>query len=338
MITEFILNDKLAFVQAFPQIRNPDDTLITKAESHVTSSWWRFYCTMQGHYGMPSIYGHHVIVRLTALQHVGGWDETKVAEDWSTSTRMLVGGWQGKFIDYGTDDPNMVSGEMSPPTLEGQQKQKNKWATGATELIRDSLAGWMRSPLPWHYRFGLLIRLTSFPTTSLRLVGQLLVLMWIVFAGLNGENSPALDYALLSAAMLSAWLVYWAAVSITYAREGNASKALGILIFVPVQMAYTLSIMPHILHGVYKGMRYAINTFVITPKRIEYHSSIWRLVVNQRVALAMAVLFASPSLLLPFDVPGYVRYAALSMLFSSLMTVLGVLLVPVTQWLRELSR
>ena len=39
-----------------------------------------------------------------------------------------------------------------------------------------------------------------------------------------------------------------------------------------------------------------------------------------------------------FDVPGYVRYAALSMLFSSLMTVLGVLLVPVTQWLRELSR
>jgi cellulose synthase/poly-beta-1,6-N-acetylglucosamine synthase-like glycosyltransferase len=334
MTTEFLLNDKLAFVQATPQIRNPDDTLITKAESHVATSWWRFCCTMQGHYSMPSIYGHHVIVRLAALQHVGGWDETKVAEDWSTSTRMLVSGWQGKFVDYGTDDPNMISGEMTPLTLEGQQKQKGKWATGGTELMRASLAGWLRSSLPWHYRFGLLIRLTSFPTASFRLVGHLLAPMWVVLAGLMGERSPPLAFALLSASLQSTWLVFYAAFSITYAREGNISKALGMLVFVPVQMVYTLPIMPHILHGVYKGLRYAINAFVVTPKRFEYNSSIWRLVVKQRMAFVMAALFASPSLLLPFDVPGYVRYAALWMLFSSLMTVLGVLLVPVTQWWR----
>jgi len=59
-------------------------------------------------------------------------------------------------------------------------------------------------------------------------------------------------------------------------------------------------------------------------------------VVNQRMAFVMAAVFAAPSLLLPFDVPSHVRYAALWMLCSSLMTVVGVLLVPVTQWLRRL--
>ena len=104
----------------------------------------------------------------------------------------------------------------------------------------------------------------------------------------------------------------------------------------PVQIIYTLPIMPHILQGVYKGLRQAMNTFVITPKRYESNSSIWRLVINQRMAFSMAALFASPSLLLPFHVPGYVQYVALWMLFWSLMTVLGVVLVPLTQWLRGL--
>ena len=335
MITEFLLDDTLGFVQALTQVRNPDDTLITKAESHILSSWCRFYLAMQGHYGMPSITGHHAIVRLTALQDVGWWDETKVAEDWSTSTRMLISGWHGKFTDYGTDDPNVISGEMSPPTLEGQQKQKGKWATGGTELARAHLADWLRSPLPWNYRLDLLIRLTSFPTTSLRLVGRLLAPVWIVFAGLHGEYTPVLGFALFSASMQSVWMLYRGAISIAHLREGKVAKAVGVLVFVPVQMTYALPIVPHVLLGVYKGMRYAVNTFVVSPKRIEYHSSIWRLVATQRMALAMAALLAMPSLLLPFGVPGYVRYATVTMLLASLSTVLGVLLVPVTQWFRK---
>jgi hypothetical protein len=63
----------------------------------------------------------------------------------------------------------------------------------------------------------------------------------------------------------------------------------------------------------------------------------WHLEVTQRMALAMAAVLAMPSLLLPFGVPGYVRYATVSMLLGSLMTVAGVVLVPVTQWLRESS-
>jgi hypothetical protein len=50
---------------------------------------------------------------------------------------MLLAGWQGKWVDYAPTDPNMISGEMSPPTLEGQQKQRGKWATGRSELMRD---------------------------------------------------------------------------------------------------------------------------------------------------------------------------------------------------------
>ena len=337
MVTEFLQNDRLGFVQGLTQVRNPDDTLITKAESHVVTSWCRFYLAMQGHYGMPSINGHHAIVRLTALQAVGGWDETKVAEDWATSTRLLVAGWDGKFTDYGTDEPSMISGEMSPPTLEGQQKQKGKWATGGTELAREHLAGWLRSSLPWNYRFDLLIRLTSFPTTSLRLLGRLLAPLWVVVAGVSGEYTPALGFALLSASMQSAWILYRGAISVAYVREGKIGKALGVLVFVPVQMTYALPIVPHILLGVYKGMRYAINTFVVSPKRVDGHSSVWRLVITQRMALVMAALLAAPSLLLPLGVPGYVRYATVTMLVASVMTVLGVVLVPVTQWLRQLS-
>ncbi|MDQ6703752.1 MAG: glycosyltransferase family 2 protein [Pseudomonadota bacterium] len=92
MVSEFALNDDLAFVQALTQVRNPQDTLITKVESYVQNGIYRWNLAMAAHYGMPRIDGHHIIVRFKALLQVEGWDETKVSEDWATGVRMLLAG------------------------------------------------------------------------------------------------------------------------------------------------------------------------------------------------------------------------------------------------------
>jgi hypothetical protein len=146
--------------------------------------------------------------------------------------------------------------------------------------------------------------------------------MWIAFAAINREDTPALDFGLLSASMQSAWLIYRGIICVSYVREGNFRVAFGIIAFMPIQMAYNMPIVPHIIRGVYRGLRYTHNTFVVSPKKIEHHTSMRRLIVTQRMALMMAVLFALPTFFaLITDVPRYVHYAALSLLISSALTV-----------------
>ncbi|MDQ6703753.1 MAG: hypothetical protein M3Z96_11970 [Pseudomonadota bacterium] len=133
----------------------------------------------------------------------------------------------------------------------------------------------------------LLILLTGYPTVSLRFLGKLMAPMWIAFAAINREDTPTLDFALLSASMQNVWLIYRGIMCVSYVREGNFKIAFGVIACAPIQMVYNMPLVPHIIYGVYRGLRYTHNTFVISPKKIEYRTSMRRLIVTQRMALML---------------------------------------------------
>jgi cellulose synthase/poly-beta-1,6-N-acetylglucosamine synthase-like glycosyltransferase len=334
MATEFVHDDRLAFVQSLTRVANPHDTVITKVESYVTEASRRFYFAMQNTFGMPLLDGHHVLIRLEALLDVDKWDATKIAEDWATGIKMLLKAWRGKWVDYAPIDRSIVSGEASPCTLEGQQKQKSRWATGASELMKDHLLDCLRASLPWNQRVDLCIRLLFYPMGLPRYLGMLMAPLWISFAAVTQEASVTF-FGILSASMLNALLLFLLAQSAIYLRERAIRRALLLLLLFPVQATYNLAIVPHIAQGVLKGFRYAVNTFIVTPKKIE-RIGLARVIIQQRLAL-LTSLWMIFSALLIFNLRpvGYIRFIA-PLLILAVLTVIGVFLVPVSERLRRL--
>ncbi len=136
MASEFVADERVGFVQSLMVVANPGESIITKVESYVTNAMVRFLIGCQHIYGMTMTNGSAVAVRAWALIEAGGWDELTLGEDWSTGMKIVLRGWRPRWVDYAPNDPRIVCGEASPHTLEGQQKQKHRWATSSSQLAR----------------------------------------------------------------------------------------------------------------------------------------------------------------------------------------------------------
>jgi cellulose synthase/poly-beta-1,6-N-acetylglucosamine synthase-like glycosyltransferase len=85
------------------------------------------------------------LIRRSALEEIGGWDEAIITEDAEASLRILARGHRSIYLrqPYGTG--------IVPLTYEGLRKQRFRWAFGGVQILRKH---W-RSILPWSRRSGL---------------------------------------------------------------------------------------------------------------------------------------------------------------------------------------
>jgi cellulose synthase/poly-beta-1,6-N-acetylglucosamine synthase-like glycosyltransferase len=85
------------------------------------------------------------LIRRSALEEIGGWDEAIITEDAEASLRILARGHRSVYLrtPYGTG--------IVPLTYEGLRKQRFRWAFGGVQILRKH---W-RSILPWSRRSGL---------------------------------------------------------------------------------------------------------------------------------------------------------------------------------------
>ncbi len=79
------------------------------------------------------------LVRRSAMEQIGGWDETVITEDAEASLRMLAAGGRGIFM------PRVFGHGLMPLTYEGLRKQRYRWSFGGIQIIRKH---W-RQLLPW---------------------------------------------------------------------------------------------------------------------------------------------------------------------------------------------
>lgn len=85
------------------------------------------------------------LVRRSALEQVGGWDERIITEDAEVSLRLLQRGWRAVYV------PVAYGRGIMPLTYEGLRKQRFRWAFGGMQILRRH---W-RAILPWNRRSGL---------------------------------------------------------------------------------------------------------------------------------------------------------------------------------------
>ena len=73
-------------------------------------------------------YGHNVLVRLTAIDEIGGFVEGYVSEDFATAAALVERGWHCRFIPLHTY-------EAMPENVRGFIRRQNKWTRGAMEFF-----------------------------------------------------------------------------------------------------------------------------------------------------------------------------------------------------------
>ncbi|MHB8960097.1 MAG: glycosyltransferase family 2 protein [Candidatus Limnocylindrales bacterium] len=70
------------------------------------------------------------LIRRSALEEVGGWDETIITEDAEISIRILERGYRPVYL------PKAYGRGIMPLTYEGLRKQRYRWAFGGIQILR----------------------------------------------------------------------------------------------------------------------------------------------------------------------------------------------------------
>ncbi|MBT8467992.1 MAG: glycosyltransferase [Deltaproteobacteria bacterium] len=332
MATEFVHDERLGFVQGMFRIGNPRDTIISWSDSYVGDAARRFVEGYIAHYGIPTLNGHCVLLRLAALEDSGGWDGSRVAEDWSAGITMMTRGWAGKWVDYEPTDPAMVSTELVPGEITGQQKQKRRWATGGTELAKLHLLEWMRSPLPWNQRFSVFLRLAANFSVLPGFVAQLLFPMWIAAALLGEGPREVLAFGIISALVQNPFMLANTMAALNYARERNWRTAISVVIAYPVQALWRLPLFSHAAVGIIEGLSGSLKDFVITPKSSE-DLTVLRTLMSQRLVIGVSLASVVPLIVTLLVQPRRTDLLLLAAISLPILTICALFLVPMSKWI-----
>jgi len=139
----YFADPRIAFVQT------PQDYREYEGSRYFTALYdaYRYFFAM----AMPSrnerdsiiFAGTMGLLRRSALQEIGGWDEWCITEDAETSLRLLRNGWSGAFV------PRSFGQGIMPLTFSSLKSQRFRWCFGGMQILRRhwrSLMPWDRSP------------------------------------------------------------------------------------------------------------------------------------------------------------------------------------------------
>jgi cellulose synthase/poly-beta-1,6-N-acetylglucosamine synthase-like glycosyltransferase len=137
--TPLFADARLAFVQSPQDYREWEQSAYYRRLYHSYGYFFAVSQRSRDERGGAIFGGTMGLVRRSALEQVGGWDEWCITEDAELSLRLLKAGWSGRHVDtsYGRG--------IMPLTFEALKKQRFRWCFGGVQILR---MHW-RSLLPW---------------------------------------------------------------------------------------------------------------------------------------------------------------------------------------------
>ena len=141
----------IGFVQAPQDYRDYQRNPFTESAYHGYRYFFDISMPVRNEYNAIIFCGTMGLIRKSALQEIGGWDEWCITEDAEASLRILKHGYQSLFIQrsYGTG--------LMPYTFEGLKKQRFRWCFGGIQILKKHWGALM----PWARRSDPGNRLTS---------------------------------------------------------------------------------------------------------------------------------------------------------------------------------
>ncbi len=123
-------NDRLAFVQTPQFYTNTDASPIAHISNVQQAVFFEYVCEGKSTNESMFCCGTNVVIRRSALENVGGFDEDTVTEDLATSLKMHKKHWQSLYYN------KAYTFGMAPEDLGSYFKQQSRWAMGSFQLLR----------------------------------------------------------------------------------------------------------------------------------------------------------------------------------------------------------
>ena len=146
--------------------------------------------------------GTSSVIRMRALEEIGGFPTDSVTEDFLVTLELDRRGWLTIYLN------ERLSAGLAPEGIKEYLTQRGRWCLGLMQIIRSSIGPFSRGHLSPAYRIGLIDALlywaASFPFKLLCLIVP--IVYW--FTGLNAVEAP-LD------AIVRYFLPYYISVMIT---------------------------------------------------------------------------------------------------------------------------
>jgi exo-beta-1,3-glucanase (GH17 family)/cellulose synthase/poly-beta-1,6-N-acetylglucosamine synthase-like glycosyltransferase len=234
-------------------------------------------------------HGTMTLVRLKALDEVGGWSEWCLTEDAELGLKLFQRGWDATYTrkSFGKG--------LLPPNFEAYRTQRFRWAYGGIQILRHHflyLTGLRKSALTWPQKYHFLAGWLPWMSDLGGLVFGIAALCWTVTMSISPEHFPP-PSSLFLLPVLGFLILRQTRNNVLYRLRVNCSYADRLRAAVA-----GLSLSHSIARAVFFGVTGWKNIpFVRTPK-MGTHRSIWVLLRGIRaemfllsVTLGATVLF-----------------------------------------------
>ncbi len=123
-------DERLAFVQTPQFYSNTDVSRVALVSNVQQAVFFEYVC--EGKSSKESMFccGTNVVIRRSALEDVGGFDEQTVTEDVATTLKLHRKHWKSLYYN------KAYTFGMAPEDLGSYFKQQNRWAMGNVQLLR----------------------------------------------------------------------------------------------------------------------------------------------------------------------------------------------------------
>jgi len=286
-------DEKLAFVQTAQVYENSDSTLVSRAAAQQEMLHYDTILEGKGAVGMAICCGTNFVMRRSALEEVGGWDEESICEDMSTSLQLHWNGWRSAYVR------RAYSSGVGPMTLFAYWKQHRRWAIGGTMVLGQVLRAILtRKPKPLPAKIAVEYLWSSgfyAMTLALALLATLpvLLLLFVRFGTGQGLIS-SVAMRPLEWVYLSVYPLYAAVMLFPYLHMKLRGYSMRNLLMVQGIMANTV---PVYLNAVFRALWGKLPSFDVTPRsRRTKGIVVWRRpqpYILLGLTLAGALLFVS---------------------------------------------
>ncbi len=133
-------NPRLAYVQTPQFYTNHESSPVAAAANIQHCIFYEYICEGKGALNSMICCGTNVVLQREALLAVGGFDETSVTEDFSTSVDFQINGWQSMYLGH------VYAFGTGPERLAPYLKQQWRWSRGNLGVLRKVLANLIRRP------------------------------------------------------------------------------------------------------------------------------------------------------------------------------------------------
>jgi len=131
---------KLAFVQTPQYYSNLETNKVSYAANMQQAVFYEYICEGKSAHSAMICCGTNVVLRRSALEDVGGLDESTVTEDFATSIKLHMKGWKSLYYNH------VYTFGMGPENLGSYLKQQNRWAMGNLGVFRSIIGNFLCSP------------------------------------------------------------------------------------------------------------------------------------------------------------------------------------------------